>query len=129
MTKTDDVLATRYGRKKTGGRFVVLGFVSILLVLFFGFGIYWNFIAKPAASIELLRFEPVDATHISGKYTALVGDRPATCEFKAFDGSGLIVGYLELEIPAGTTDKVASEVIVKTVLPATILKTDACSVK
>jgi hypothetical protein len=129
MTKTDDVLAARYGRKKSGGRVVVLGLVGALLVLFFGFGIYWNFVAKPAASIELVSFEPVDATHISGKYTALVGDKPATCQLKAYDGSGQIVGYLELELPAGTTDKVVSEAIVKTVLPATILKADTCSVK
>ncbi|MEY4398472.1 MAG: hypothetical protein RLZ53_1048 [Actinomycetota bacterium] len=129
MTKTDDVLAARYGKKKSGGRIAVLGFVGVLLTLFFGFGIYWNFIAKPDVSIELLSFAPVDANHISGKYTALTGDQAGTCVVKALDGSGQIVGYLELEIPAGTSDKVAYEVIVKTVVPASILKADTCSVK
>lgn len=129
MTKTQDVLAARYGQKNKGGRVAVLVFVGILLVLFFGFGIYWNFLAKPAASIELLSFKPIDSNHISGKYTALTGDQPAACVVKAFDGSGQIVGYLELALPAGTSDKVVSEVVVKTVLPATILKADSCSVK
>jgi hypothetical protein len=129
MTKTEDLLAARYGKKKTGGRIAVLGFVGVLLALFFGFGIYWNFIAKPAVSIELLSFEPVDANHISGKYTALTGDQAGSCVVKAFDGSGQIVGYTEITLAAGTSDKIVSEVIVKTVLPATILKADACSVK
>lgn len=129
MTKTEDVLVARYGRKKTGGRIAVLGFVGVLLALFFGFGIYWNFIAKPAISIELLSFEPVDANHISGKYTARTGDQAGTCVIKAFDNSGLIVGYTEVQLAAGTSDNVVSEVIVKTVLPATILKADTCSVK
>lgn len=129
MTKTEDVVAARYGRKKTGGRIAVLGFVGALLVLFFSFGIYWNFFAKPAISIELLSFEPVDANHISGKYSALTHDQAGTCVLKAFDGSGQIVGYSEVQLPAGTSDKLVSEVIVKTVLPATILKADACSVK
>ena len=129
MTKTEDVLAARYGKKKTGGRVAVLGFVGILLSLFFGFGIYWNFIAKPVISIELLSFEPVDANHISGKYTALTGEQAGTCVVKAFDNAGQIVGYSEVQLPAGTSDKVVSEVIVKTVLPATIMKADSCSVK
>ena len=129
MTKTEDVLAARYGKKKTGGRVAVLGFVGVLLALFFGFGIYWNFIAKPAVSIELLSFEPVDANLISGKYTALTGEQAGSCVIKALDGSGQIVGYSEIALAAGTSDKVVSEVVVKTVLPATILKADNCSVK
>lgn len=129
MTKTEDVLAARYGKKKTGGRVAVLGFVGVLLALFFGFGIYWNFIAKAVVSIELQSFEPVDANHISGKYTALTGDQAGSCVVKAFDNVGQIVGYTEIALAAGTSDKVVSEVIVKTVLPATILKADSCSVK
>lgn len=129
MGTSQNLLEERYGRKKTGGRIFVIIFVSVLALAFFSFAIYSSFFGKPVGSVELLSYSASDSNHMTGKYTALTDSKSVSCVFKAYDTNGVVVGYLEQEIPANHSDKITETVVVKTVLQASILKADACGVK
>lgn len=129
MTQTNELLEQRYGnRNGISKRWVIFG-VAIVAIIFFGFAIYASFIGKAVASAELTSYEQLDATHIKGNFTALTFDKPATCVFKAYNAGGAIVAYSEVEIPANNDDTRALSIIVKTVMPASVLKAEGCSVK
>ena len=128
MTTTPK-LAARYGQRssKLRPQTVILS-VSLLLV-FFGFAIYASFIGKPVASVELTSYEQIDGGRILGNYVARTGNQPASCAFKAFATRGSVVGFVEVEIPANNSDTKALQVVVKTIEPATVLRSDGCHVK
>jgi len=122
-------LDERYGRSNRKLRPSTLVFVGVLLAGFFGFAIYANFIAKPIASVELLSYKATDANHMVGNFTARTGDKAASCGFKAYATRGNVVGYVEIEIPANTSDTKALQVVVKTLEPSSVLRADGCRVK
>lgn len=122
-------LDERYGRSKNEVSKTTLVLVGIALAAFFTFAIYSTFIAKPLASVEVRSYKKLDATHMRGNFTALTGDQPASCSFKAYAARGNVVGFVEVEIPANNSDKLALQVIVKTLEPASVLKADGCRVK
>jgi hypothetical protein len=122
-------LDERYGRSKNEVSRTTLVLIGLALLAFFTFAIYSTFIAKPVASVELTSFKKIDDTHIRGNFTALTGDQPASCSFKAYATRGNVVGFVEVEIPANNSDQLALQVIVKTLEPASILKADGCRVK
>lgn len=128
MTTTPK-LEARYGRQSSKLRPATLIFAGSLLVAFFGFAIYANFLGKPVASVEVTSYEPIDESHILGNYIARTGSQPASCVFKAFATRGKIVGYVEVEIPANNSDAKALQVVVKTLEPATVLRDGGCRVK
>ena len=129
MSQSNDVLQERYGRSTEKRKpWVVVG-VALLASVFFSFAIYASFLGKPVASAELTSYEQIDATHIKGNFTALTGDTPATCVFKAYNAAGAIVGYSEVLIPANNDDTRVLSIVVKTVVPASVMKADGCSVK
>ncbi len=129
MTETNDLLESRYGRKSGGLRVLLISFVSALVVVFFSFAIYASFIGKPMASVEVTSYEQLDAHHMKANFTAFTGDKAAACVFKAYNTAGSVVGFTEVEIPANTNDTKALAVIVKTVVAASVLRADGCSVK
>jgi hypothetical protein len=129
MSQSQDLLETRYGRKKTKRNPLVIATVSVAAAIFFSFAIYASFIGKPLASAELTSYEAVDESHIRGNFFALTGDQPASCVFKAYSGAGAIVGYSEVLIPANNDDTKPMSTVVKTVVQASVLKVDDCSVK
>lgn len=129
MTQTEDLLAARYGRKSGGRKVLVISFVAALVAVFFSFAIYASFIGKPVASVEVTSYEQLDSHHMKANFTALTGDKPAACVFKAYSTGGSVVGFTEVEIPANTDDTKALAVIVKTVVAASVLRADGCSVK
>jgi hypothetical protein len=49
--------------------------------------------------------------------------------FKAYNAAGAIVGYSEVYIPANNDDTKALSIVVKTVVPASVMRADGCSVK
>ncbi len=129
MTQTNELLESRYGQKSTGRKYLIIGAVSLLAVIFFSFAIYSSFIGKPMASIQLTSYEQLDANHIKGNFTALTGNQAASCVFKASNAAGAIVGYSEVQIPAHNSDSKALSIVVKTVVPASVLSADECSIK
>ena len=102
---------------------------SLLLLGFVIFAIYSNFVAKPLASAEITSYQQIDDHHMLGNYTALTGEQTASCSFKAFATRGNVVGFVEVEIPANHSDKKPLQVVVKTLEPASVLRTDGCRVK
>ena len=129
MTQTNDLLAERYRGNSGKGRPLVIGFVSVLVIVFFSFAIYANFFGKPVASVEVSSYEKLDIHHMKANFTAHTGDQPAACVFKAFDTGGATVGYAEVEIPANNDDTKALSVVVKTIAAAAVLRADGCFVK
>ena len=129
MSQTSDLLAERYGKQNRSPKVWIIAGITVIAVIFFSFAIYANFVAKPVASAELSSYETVDATHIRGNFTALTFDQPASCIFKAYNAGGAIVGYSEVEIPANNSDAKPLGILVKTVVEATVLKVEGCSVK
>ena len=129
MTQTSELLESRYGRKSGGRKVVVNSFVAVLVAVFFGFAIYASFIGKPQASVEVSSYEQVDSHHMRANFTALTGDKPAACVFKAYSTNGSVAGFAEVEIPANTDDTKAYAVIVNTVVAASVLRADGCRVK
>jgi hypothetical protein len=129
MSQTSELLERRYGRKSGGRRVLVISFASALVAVFFGFAIYASFIGKPLASVEVTSYEQVDNHQIRANFTALTAEQPAACVFKAYSANGSVVGFTEVEIPANTNDTKAFSVIVKTVVAASVLRSDGCSVK
>ena len=129
MTDTNDLLQHRYGRNAGSRRVAVISLVSALALVFFSFAIYASFIGKPVASVEVTSYEQLDAHHMKANFTAFTGDKPAACVFKAYSAGGSIVGFAEVEIPANNDDTKALAVIVKTVVAASVLRADGCSVK
>lgn len=129
MTQTNELLESRYGRRGGAPKPLVIGLVSLLLIAFFSFAIYANFFGKPVASVEVTSYEQIDEHHMRANFTALTFDKPAACVFKAFTAGGAIVGFSEVEIPANNDDTKALSVIVKTVVGASVLRADGCSVK
>lgn len=129
MSEKTANLEERYGRSDnkvgTTTKFLVL----LALLSFFSFAIYSTFVAKPLASVEITSYKKIDNTHIRGNFTALTLDRAASCSFKAYAARGNVVGFVEVEIPANNSDKLALQVIVKTLEPAAVLKADGCRVK
>lgn len=129
MTQTEEVLAKRYGRKSGRLSPLAITIASVLLVTFFSFAIYSSFLAKPAASAVVTSYENQDQHHIRASFTAFTADRAAVCVFKAYTTGGSLVGFSEVEIPANNDDTRALEIVVKTVVAASVLKADGCSVK
>jgi hypothetical protein len=129
MTQTTELLESRYGKKSSGRRYLIIGAVSAVAIVFFSFAIYASFIGKPMASVQLTSYEQIDANHIRGNFTALTGNQAASCVFKASNAAGAIVGYSEVEIPAHNSDGKALSIVVKTVMAASVLSADECSVK
>lgn len=129
MTQTEDLLAARYGRKSGGRKVLVISFVAALVVVFFSFAVYASFFAKPVASVEVSSYEQLDQHHMKANFTALTYEKSAACVFKAYSAGGSVVGFTEVEIPANTDDTKAYAVIVKTVVAASVLRADGCSVK
>jgi hypothetical protein len=129
MTKTNDLLERRYGRKSGGRKVLVISLVSVLALVFFSFAIYASFIGKPVASVEVTSYEQLDIHHMKANFTAFTGDKSAACVFKAYNTGGSVVGFAEVEIPAHNDDTKALSVIVKTVAGASVLRADGCSVK
>jgi hypothetical protein len=128
MTPNDN-LAERYGRPNRTMRPATLVLAGSLLAGFFGFAIYANFFANPSASVEIINYESADDHHMVGNFTARTSDRPASCVFKAYATRGNVVGFVELEIPANTSDAKPLQVVVKTLEPASVLRADGCRVK
>lgn len=122
-------LDERYGRSKNEVSKTTLVLVALALLAFFTFAIYSTFIAKPLASVEVISYKKIDDTHMRGNFTALTGDQPSSCSFKAYAARGNVVGFVEVEIPANNSDKLALQVIVKTLEPASVLKADGCRFK
>ena len=129
MTKTQDTLANRYGRKDGRLSPLSITIASVLLTVFFSFAIYSSFLAMPAASVSVTSYENLDEHHMKANFTALTGEQPAVCVFKAYNSGGALVGYSEVLIPANNDDSRALETVVKTVVTAAVLKSDGCSVK
>jgi hypothetical protein len=129
MTKTNDLLERRYGRKSGGRKVLVISLVSALALVFFSFAIYASFIGKPVASVEVTSYEQLDIHHMKANFTAYTGDKSAACVFKAYNAGGSVVGFAEVEIPANNDDTKVLSVIVKTVAGASVLRADGCSVK
>ena len=129
MTQTNDLLAKRYGKQSFARKPWLIATISLVAVVFFSFAFYASFFAKPVASAELTSYEQLDANHMKGNFTALTFESPASCVFKAYNSAGAIVGYSEVQIPANNDDSKALSIVVKTVVPASVLKADGCSVK
>ena len=129
MTETETNLDARYGRKNGKLSPLQLTVAVVLLTAFFGFAIYSSFLAQPAASVSVTSYEPLDEHHIQASFTAFTADKPAACVFKAYSSGGALVGYSEVKIPANNDDSRALEIVVKTVVAASVLKADGCSVK
>jgi hypothetical protein len=129
MSKNTSTLEGRYQRPSNSVSPLTKVLIGLALAAFLAFGIYANFLGRPLASVELTSFQKVDATTISGTFTALTGSQPADCAFKAFTTNGAIVGYLEVEIPANNDDAKPQNVVVKTTYEASVLKADGCRVK
>jgi hypothetical protein len=129
MSEKTTKLEERYGRSENKFSLTTKVLAALALVAFFSFAIYSTFIAKPLASVEVTSYEKIDDTHIRGNFTALTGDLAASCSFKAYEAKGKVVGFVEVEIPANNSDKLALQVIVKTLEPAAVLKSDGCRVK
>lgn len=128
MTPTTNI-DERYGRRGNKLRPSTIFLASLLLLGFVIFAIYSNCVAKPLASVEIATYEQIDDHHIIGNYTALTGEQAASCSFKAFATRGNVVGFVEVEIPANNSDKKPLQVVVKTLEPASVLRTDGCRVK
>jgi hypothetical protein len=129
MTTNNELLAERYGKKVGKRKPWVIAGVTILALTFFSFAIYASFIGKPIASVEVTSYETQDANHIKANFTALTGEQPAACVFKAYNDAGAVVGYAEVQIPAHNDDTKALSIVVKTVVEASVLRSDSCSVK
>jgi hypothetical protein len=129
MSQTNNLLAERYGRKPTKVRPLTALLIAVAVLGFFGFAIYASFIGKGLASVEVTNYQNVDANHIAADFTALTGSQPASCVFKAYDDAGSVVGFSEVAIPANNSDSRVLRIVVKTVVPASVLKADSCSVK
>jgi hypothetical protein len=129
MTETNDLVKSRYGRKTGVRSRLTFGAITLLALVFFGFAIYASFIGKPLASVEVTSYEQIDSNHIRANFTAMTGNQPAACVFKAYNAGGAIVGYSEVKISANNDDTKALTVVVKTVVAASILRADGCSVK
>lgn len=129
MTQSKDLLQARYGKQNSIRKPWVIVASSLVAAIFFGFAIYASFFGKAVASAELTSYEELDANHMKGNFTALTLDQPATCVFKAYNAAGAIVGYSEVYIPANNDDTKALSIVVKTVVPASVMRADGCSVK
>lgn len=129
MSQTPNVIADRYGKKKGKPSVWTIVLTSILATGFFAFAIYSSFIGKPLASVELTSYRAIDNNHIEGNFTALTGNQAASCVFKAYAARGVVVGFVEVEIPANNSDSKALKVVVKTLEPASVLRADGCSAK
>jgi hypothetical protein len=129
MSENQDILASRYGRKSGKLSPTSIAVAAVLLTVFFSFAIYSSFFAKPAASVEVTSYQKLDDHHVQASFTAFTADKPAACVFKAFNDSSSIVGYAEVQIPAHNDDTKALQIVVKTVVPASVLRADGCSVK
>ncbi|MEY4276101.1 MAG: hypothetical protein RIS26_564 [Actinomycetota bacterium] len=129
MSQSQDLMESRYGRKTTKRSPLVIGIVSLISAIFFSFAIYASFVGKPLASVELTSYEAIDAGHIRGNFFALTGDQAASCVFKAYNTAGAIVGYTEVLVPAHNDDTKPMSTLLKTVVQASVLKADGCSVK
>lgn len=129
MSQTPDLMAARYGKKKGKTSVWTIVLTSAIAVTFFSFAIYASFIGKPLASVELTSYQAIDENHIEGNFTALTGDQPASCVFKAYATRGVVVGFVEVEIPANNSESKALKVVVKTLEPASVLRADGCAVK
>ena len=129
MTQSKDLLQARYGKQNSKRKPWVIVASSLVAAIFFGFAIYASFFGKAVASAELTSYEQLDANHMKGNFTALTLGQPATCVFKAYNAAGAIVGYSEVYIPANNDDTKALSIVVKTVVPASVMRADGCSVK
>jgi hypothetical protein len=129
MSNKSSALEGRYQRPSNTVSPLTKVLIGFVLAGFLAFGIYANFIGRPLASVELTSFQKVDATTISGTFTALTGSQAADCAFKAFTTNGAIVGYLEVEVPPNNDDAKPLNVVVKTSYEASVLKADGCRVK
>ena len=129
MTETNDLLKSRYGRKSNAPKPLTIVVVSVLVLVFFSFAIYASFIGKPQASVEVSSYEALDEHHMKANFTAYTGENPAACVFKAYNDGGSVVGFSEVEIPANTSDAKPLSIVVKTVVAASVLRADGCSVK
>lgn len=129
MSADPNSLADRYKRPSSKLRPTTIALAGLGLIGFFSFAIYANFLGKPLASAEVLSYKQIDSTHMGANFVALTGSKAATCSFKAFATRGIVVGYSEVKIPANNDDSKIFQVIVKTLEPASVLKTEGCRVK
>ena len=129
MNQNTDLLESRYGRKSSAPKPLTIVVVSVLVLVFFSFAIYASFFGKPQASVEVSSYEMLDEHHMKANFTAYTGDKPAGCVFKAYNAGGSVVGFSEVEIPANTSDTKPLSIIIKTVVGASVLRADGCSVK
>ena len=129
MNQNTDLLESRYGRKSGTPKPQTIFMVSVLVLVFFTFAIYASFFGKPQASVEVSSYEMLDEHHMKANFTAYTGDKPAGCVFKAYNAGGSVVGFSEVEIPANNSDSKPLSIVVKTVVAASVLRADGCSVK
>lgn len=129
MSQTNELLTKRYGGASTTPKPLTIVLASALLAIFFGFAIYASFFAEPPASVKVSSYKQLDENHIQANFTAYTGNKPAACVFKAYTAEGVIVGFIEVQIPPNNDDTRALSVVLKTVVGADVLKADGCSVK